>query len=119
VLWHQGEADALAGLSGERYRERFLQFASSLRAMGVDAPLYVARASYFAVPAGHDASQSVINAAQGLLPDASSGIFAGPDTDVLRAEWRYDGCHLSAEGLIRHVELWFEVLMRPRPQVRC
>jgi hypothetical protein len=118
VLWHQGEADALAGLSGERYRERFLQFAGSLRAMGVDAPLYAARASYFAVPTGHDASQTVINAAQEQLPDASTGIFAGPDTDVLRAEWRHDGCHLAAEGLIRHAELWFEVLTRPRPQVR-
>jgi len=75
VMWHQGEADALAGLPGERYREAFLAFVRSLRAMGVNAPLLVARASYFAVPAGYDAAQMVIHAAQVSLPNASAANF--------------------------------------------
>jgi hypothetical protein len=67
--------------------------------MGVNAPLFVARASYFAVPAGYDAAQMIIHAAQVTLPNASAAI-------TLRAEWRVDGCHFS----IRHAGLWFEIL---------
>jgi hypothetical protein len=80
--------------------------------MGVNAPLLVARASCFTVPAHYDAAQMVIHAAQVSLANASAAIFPGADTDTLRAEWRVGGCHFSTEGLVRHADLWFEILTR-------
>jgi hypothetical protein len=39
--------------------------------------MVVARASYFAIPAGYDAAQMVIHAAQVSLVNASAAIFPG------------------------------------------
>src|SRR5262245_8646941 len=54
VLWHQGEADAAIGTGEKEYRLYFLAFIDSIRAFGVDAPVYVSvttkcllAASYF------------------------------------------------------------------------
>ena len=54
------------------------------------------RATALAVPAGYDAAQMVIHAAQVSLPNAFAAIFPGADTDTLRAKWRVDGCHFPA-----------------------
>jgi hypothetical protein len=108
ILWHQGEADALYATSATEYVQSFKAMAESLRNMDVAAPLYLATASFFAVPDGYTATQSVIRHAQQALIDPDKSIFAGPDTDLIKD--RFDGCHFGKAGLVAHAQLWFETL---------
>src|SRR5262245_8210113 len=90
VLWHQGEADALHGTSADQYVSAFRALARSLRVL-MFAPIYVATASYFAVPEGYGASQAVIRRAQQSVISPEDAILPGPDTDLIKD--RFDGCH--------------------------
>jgi hypothetical protein len=108
ILWHQGEADALNGTSPECYVRSFSTFVDSLRSIGVMAPIYIARASYFAVPVGHTASQNSIREAQRSLIDSNRAILAGPDTDTITD--RFDGCHMGESGLKDHARAWQVIL---------
>jgi hypothetical protein len=104
VLWHQGEADALFGTGADDYATAFRAIVKSLRDHDIQAPIYVAIASYFAVPRGYDASQAVIRRAQQSLISAEDMILLGPDTDLIRD--RFDGCHMGRTGLREHAQRW-------------
>lgn len=106
LLWQQGEADAMAGTPAEGYKARFGAMLDSIRAAGVDAPIFVARTTICGKHAGSDE----LRAAQGSLADPARGIRAGPDTDTLGRALRYDGCHFSTDGLDRAAELWQQAL---------
>jgi hypothetical protein len=80
----------------------------ALRSYEVTAPVYVAQASICNSP-----PNETIRDAQRALVDPSLGIFAGPDTDTIGLEDRFDGCHMAESGLVKHAELWVEVLARP------
>jgi hypothetical protein len=112
ILWHQGEADALYGTSGDDYVASFDRFAGSLRACGITGPIYVAIATYFGIPPGHERQQATIAAAQARLIDPAAGILQGPCTDLIRD--RYDDCHFDETGLRKHAAAWVEVLMGAR-----
>lgn len=106
LLWLQGEADAMMHTSAQSYRERFTAMLAALRRGGVDAPIFVARASRCAKFRPSDE----IRGAQAALVDPDRAIFAGPDTDTLGFAERYDGCHFSAEGLDHAAQLWIEAI---------
>ena len=106
LLWEQGEADAMARTSGPSYREGFLAMLASIRLVGVDAPIYVARATRCAKT--HPSDE--IRNAQSALADSATGVRAGPDMDKLGLADRYDGCHFSTEGLERAADLWLEAI---------
>jgi len=106
LLWHQGESDAALGTSAEDYQRRFLAMLSAIRALGVDAPVFVA----VATRCGQYPPNEAIRAAQLGLVNPALGIFAGPDTDRLGPEYRHDGCHLSDRGLDAHAEMWLQVI---------
>jgi hypothetical protein len=108
IFWHQGEADALHGTSAEHYTASFRALFQGLREFGVTAPVYVAFASYFALPEGYQAQQAVIRGAQRSLIDEAIGILPGPDTDLIKD--RFDGCHMGAIGLGQHAAAWEAVL---------
>lgn len=105
LLWQHGEADAIAGTSGTAYREGFLAMLAAIRRQGVNAPIYVARASR----CGRVRPAEEIRSAQQPV-DPASGILAGPDTDTLGFAERYDGCHFSTEGLEHAAELWLDAI---------
>ena len=109
VLWHQGEADAFYGTTAFDYSAAFRRLATSVRALKVFAPIFVARATYFAIPEGYEAKQQEVRRAQADLICPDELIFGGPDTDLIRD--RYDGCHFSRNGLISHAQAWHEVLV--------
>jgi Carbohydrate esterase, sialic acid-specific acetylesterase len=104
VFWHQGEADALYGTSAGDYTKAFRALVGSLRDLGIRAPIYVAIASYFAIPEGYAASQAIIRDAQRSLINAEEGILPGPHTDLIRD--RFDGCHMGTAGLHEHAQMW-------------
>jgi hypothetical protein len=113
ALWHQGESDAhqqdkTRTLPGNLYREYLEQIIrESRRAIGWEAPWFVAQVSYH-VP-GDEASPD-IRAAQALL--WKDGIaLAGPDSDALKGDLRENGgkgVHFSGPGLREHAARWVE-----------
>jgi hypothetical protein len=104
VLWHQGEADALYGTSAEDYYNAFQELVTSLRELGIRVPIYVAIASYFAIPEGYGSNQAIIRRAQQSLISPQHAILPGPDTDTIRD--RFDGSHMGTAGLREHAKLW-------------
>lgn len=104
ILWHQGEADNLAGTTD--YQQRFLAMLRAIRAAGVDAPIYVSVASSVVrlapSPAIREAQQSLANSGPGILP--------GPDSDQLGEPFRFDGVHFNAGGLDRLSDLWLDAI---------
>jgi hypothetical protein len=105
VLWHQGESNSGEDANKELYIACFKNIHSALRSYGVGAPIYVAQATVCNSP-----PNETIRSAQRAVVDPSLGIFAGPDTDTIGREDRYDGCHMAESGLIKHGRLWVEIL---------
>ncbi len=106
LLWHQGESDAVLGTPAEAYRQSFVEMLAAIRALGVDAPAFVA----IATRCGQYPPNETIRSAQLSLADPALGIFIGPDTDQLDERYRYDGCHFSDIGLDAHAEMWLQVI---------
>jgi hypothetical protein len=104
VLWHQGEANVQT--PAHEYRAAFFSVFSTIRRNGAFAPIYVAQTS---ICGGGGPTESIRQIQRGLV-DPSKNILAGPDTDQLGPELRYDGCHFNAAGGERHAELWRRVL---------
>jgi len=113
VLWHQGESDAnqqdpTRTLPGQLYRKYLEQLIrDSRREIGWDAPWFVAQVSYH-VP-GDEASPDIRAAQQSLWADGIAN--EGPDTDLLKGEYRDDngkGVHFSGKGLREHGARWAE-----------
>ncbi len=113
VLWHQGESDAGQArsgypaelqITGAQYRG-FMEtlIRSSQKQAGWKIPWFVAQATYHSET---DPADEEFRAAQKALWE--SGVaYAGPDTDVLRAEYRA-GVHFNGKGLQEHGRLWAE-----------
>jgi len=111
LLWHQGERDMVSGTSAETYVAAFGEMLAAIRAAGIDAPVYVAQATYCS---GRD-SPTLRDAQRGLV-DPARGVFAGPDTDTLRSpQDRHDDCHFSAQGAERHADAWRDALLAAAP----
>jgi len=113
VLWHQGESDAnqkdtSRTLPGKLYREHLEKIIrESRRAIGWDAPWFVAQASYH-VP-GDEGSDDIRAAQASLWKDGLA--LEGPDSDALKGKLRErdgQGVHFSSEGLRVHGAKWAE-----------
>lgn len=113
VLWHQGESDAnqrdaTRTLPGPLYAQFLTQLIrDSRRALGWDAPWFVAQVSYH-VP-GDEASPD-IRAAQASLWQTGLAL-PGPDSDALKGDLRErggQGVHFSGPGLREHAAKWVE-----------
>lgn len=116
VLWHQGESDAnqkdtTRTLSGKLYREYLEKLIrGSRRAIGWDAPWFVAQVSYH-VP-GDEGSDDIRAAQASLWKDGIA--FEGPDSDALKGKLRErngQGVHFSGEGLRVHGAKWAEKVL--------
>lgn len=106
VLWWQGESDAADHTDPARYTARLTTLVRDLRAEGVTAPVIIAQATR-CQDRGPDAGirQAQIMAAHTL------GALPGPDMDALGLAERYDGCHLTDEGLQVAAGRWLAALV--------
>ena len=113
VFWHQGESDAnqqdqTRTLPGNLYRAYLQQIIlESRRAIGWEAPWFVAQVSYH-VP-GDEASPNIRAAQASLWRDGIA--LAGPDSDALKGDLRENGgkgVHFSGPGLREHAARWVE-----------
>ena len=103
VFWHQGERDTLLQTPGRHYRRDFLALVETLRGRGVSAPIILCIASY-----RFGATNAEVRAVQQAMADPAAGIVAGPDTDTLGPELRYDDCHFNARGQEAFAVLLFD-----------
>lgn len=112
VLWHQGESDAhqkdpSRDLTGEMYRQDLEDLIrDSRKAIGWDAPWFVAKVSYHKPG---DFSPEIAAAQQAVCDDGLA--LPGADSDTLVGPMREkngQGIHMSAEGLPAHGHLWVE-----------
>lgn len=113
VLWHQGESDAnqtdatrtLPGKLYREYLERVIR--DSRKAIGWDAPWFVARVSYHGP--GEEAAPDIRAAQASLWKDGIA--LEGPDSDALTGALRDGngkGVHFSGPGLRAHAAQWAE-----------
>ncbi len=105
LFWHQGEQDTILDTKKEEYQAMFLDMLDSIRKRGVDAPIYVAVASW-----DDDKFSQAVQQAQMELPDPGKKIYRGPNTDELVSPvYRY-GVHFSAAGLEKVAQLWLQLM---------
>jgi hypothetical protein len=108
VLWHQGESDAIGGVSTDDYVTRLTNvIKASKEQAGWEFPWFVAQVSYINP---EKMKIETIRTAQKKIWD--SGVaFEGPDTDTLTGDNRDmdgKGIHFSPKGLKAHGEMWVE-----------
>lgn len=102
-FWHQGERDAEDDyLNVDTYKDNLLKVISLIRESS-EAPIYIAQVSRCyknkGIPALRSAQKSVVN---------NEDILAGPNTDDIGRAYRWDGCHLSTEGLNMAADMWLK-----------
>lgn len=117
ILWHQGESDNIANTSADDYMSRFESIRNAFRSRGIDAPIFIAVASYHpdCVSDTCNGNDENIRKAQKDLARKYKDIFLGPDTDKLdKCMYRHDGVHLSSIGLDKHADGWLRALKHPR-----
>ncbi len=107
LLWHQGESNANHGPDRDLYAQCFMNIHAALRGYGVMAPIYVAQATVCHCPPCEP-----IRAAQRAVVNPALGIMAGPDTDTIGLEDRFDDCHMAESGLIKHAAMWADILAK-------
>ena len=111
LLWHQGESDYMMDKSTKAYKSDFLSMLASLRAEGVDAPIYLSKATYAEFFGGWQ-PKNPVSEAQASLVDGES-ILAGPDTDAnLGAIDRSDGVHFAGSGQQKFADSYAQILGR-------
>lgn len=103
LLWHQGESDYATPAA--IYEAGFRAMLGSIRARGVNAPIFVSVATWY-----ENIINQEIQKAQRSLVNPGAGIFAGPDTDRLGIPYRHDGAHFNSEGMRAYAELWLRAI---------
>jgi hypothetical protein len=106
LLWHHGESDNALKIDYANYQLRFRNMLRGIRELGIGAPIFVSVASRCA----QYAPSREIQGAQMNLVNHGAGIWAGPNTDTLGNEFRWDGCHLNADGQQVTARMWFQIL---------
>jgi hypothetical protein len=116
VLWMQGEAEAKSTqMPPSDYARHFHDIVADLRANGVVAPVFPAVTTLCEAGEPPYTNAPAIREAQLSLPNPAEGVFAGPETDSVGREFRFDCCHFSAAGLDRCADLWLATLARHWP----
>ncbi len=116
ILWHQGEADAGAGMSTAEYVAKFSALRDALaKDTGTTAPWVVANVSF--VPELEKPKMDPIRAAQQQLWKDKVAL-QGPDTDDLLGAMRHsqDKIHFSKAGLEAHAKRWSDRIVALFPK---
>lgn len=109
VLWVQGETDFAAGTPQDRYRTGLLSVIKTLRSLGVRAPVFVSVATRCSLQRPWHADNEIAQA-QAAVTSPPDQVLPGVNMDaVLGGADRFDGCHLSTQGLQTLVDAWTQL----------
>ena len=107
-LWHQGEADH--AMEPRLYAAKLAEIVGTTRRHFPSSRFVVAQASRCGtVPP----SAPILQAQAGVTQ--MHGVFAGPNTDLIGPDDRFDGCHFSGRGLARVSDGWLAALTLLHP----
>ena len=112
VVWHQGETEAWSGADPATYAADLNRWITSVRALGISAPIYVCLTSRDDQAVIHPS----IRQAQASVWNSRAAVFAGPDTDSLGNAFRSDGVHFNARGLEAFAVLLQRAMENPSDQ---
>lgn len=108
IVWHQGETESWRRQADtEAYRRNLQQWVQSIRALGIQAPIFICLTS-------RDADGVInpgIRAAQASMWNDAQKVYAGVDTDTLDQSFRSDGVHFNQRGLARFAQLLDRAIM--------
>ena len=109
IIWHQGSRDA--GMAPEIYRNHLQEIVFALPFLGIQLghPARLMVATHTRCAGG--ATPGIQAAQQGMV-DHAKFIFAGPNTDVLENDVKYDGCHYNELGLNLAAKMWLNAIER-------
>ncbi len=102
LFWLQGESDNALGTSYANYQLRFRNMLAGMRALGIDAPVFVA----IATRCGQYPQSNELRGAQADLVNHAAGIWRGPDLDVITIDQRIGDCHFNHAGQLHAAGLW-------------
>lgn len=100
-LWHQGEAD--------NNDEGVATYDAAMRPIIALTKRYFPRSKFFVAQASLCLRSPPPNAAlRKIQRDLAQipGVYAGPDTDEIGFDGRFDDCHLNGKGLEKHADGW-------------
>lgn len=107
IIWKQGAND-VGRLTSKQYYDNFVKLKDTIRSIGISAPIIVSTGTMcFDIP---DLKNKEIYDAKMQAINDFDDVLAGPYTDVLGFEYRYDDCHFNAVGLWEHAYLWEDSL---------
>jgi hypothetical protein len=111
ILWHQGESDTVDATPASTYTARLSTIIRQSRLdSGWNIPWGVALAAY--MPSTTPEAKANIRSGQLAVINSVSGVFAGPDTDILGVEYRYDTVHFNDAGLASHALGWLTAIQQ-------
>lgn len=94
ILFCIGEQDNAANTTTAVFKSEFLGLKSEIRSVGISAPIFLSRTSYYGT------TDAAIIDAQNQLIAENTDIYEGPITDsYLGSTYRYDDLHFNTTGL--------------------
>jgi hypothetical protein len=100
-LWHQGEADNNdAGVAG--YDSAMRPIIALTKRYFPQSKFFVAQATVCLRSPGPNAALRNVQRDLARLP----GVYAGPNTDEIGFDGRFDDCHMNGKGLEKHADGW-------------
>jgi len=105
VLYGAGESDSIAPniTPSDVYQSRFAQLRNELRTLGVTAPIFISKTSYFVNP---PYTTDIITNAQQAIVNNYSDVYLGPNTDLYGDSYRWDHLHFKTSGLSAIGSTW-------------
>lgn len=107
-LWHQGEADNRPG--------GLVHYEAAIREIIQLTKHHFPKSNFFVAIATLCADAPVSPELQAIQAHLTSipGVFAGPNTDEIGPDDRYDGVHFSGRGIERHADGWIQAIKAQR-----
>jgi len=102
-LWHQGESDYI--LDTTVYSKKLSEVINLTKKFFPKSDFFVSQASRCGV---YPSNENLLNAQKEITK--LNGVYLGPNTDLIRIEDRYDGCHISGRGLEKHSHAWLDII---------
>ena len=105
-LWHQGESDN--GVYESEYENGLTEVIHLTQLYYPNAKFFVSQASAFC----NRTSSNLILKSQRNVTQLKN-VYRGPNTDLIGADDRWDGCHLSGRGIEKASNEWVELIDNP------
>jgi len=107
ILWWQGEADTREQTTFADYRDQIRRIVASIEPNFCGARMMVSMSSM-----RRGKISEPVRRAQGELAEENPFVVAGPDTDRIGLNGRWDGTHLDRNGVERAVVKWSQAILK-------